>query len=132
MDDRVLARSHRRDQRIAAIGRREPTSSLQKMRTSFLCISTVALTVDAFALRATAATTRRSRAASPIANLLDVLGGAMKKGFDAPVVMGTEEMMSQKEFGTSAMPIQQDLRWGCDVETADRICNYNRHYAECA
>ena len=88
--------------------------------------------MDAFALRthAAAATTRRSRTASPIANLLDVLGGAMKKGFDPPVIMGTEEMMSEKEFGTSAVPIQQDLRWGCDVETADRICNYNRHYAE--
>ena len=52
--------------------------------------------------------------------------------FDAPVVMGTEEMMSQKEFGTSAVPIQKDLRWNCDVKTADRICNYNRHYAEYA
>ena len=130
MDDRVLARSR---SEISASRRSVAAKFLAlKMRTSFLCISTVALTVDAFALRATAATTRRSRAASPIANLLDVLGGAMKKGFDAPVVMGTEEMMSQKEFGTSAMPIQQDLRWGCDVETADRICNYNRHYAECA
>jgi len=53
-----------------------------------------------------------------------------EKPFDGPVVMGTEEMMSQKEFGTSAVPIQKDLRWGCDGETADRICNYNRHYAE--
>jgi hypothetical protein len=132
MDDRVLARSRSEISASRRSVAANPTSSLEKMRTSFLCISTVALTVDAFALRATAATTRRSRAASPIANLLDVLGGAMKKGFDAPVVMGTEEMMSQKEFGTSAMPIQQDLRWGCDVETADRICNYNRHYAECA
>jgi len=54
----------------------------------------------------------------------------MAGAFNGPVVMGTEEMMSQKEFGTSAVPIQTDLRWGCDVETADRICNYNRHYAE--
>merc|ERR1719231_1400201 len=61
--------------------------------------------------------------------LEDMLGG-MQKGFDAPVVMGDEAMMSQKEFGTSAVPIQKDLRWNCDVETADRICNYNRHYAE--
>ena len=44
--------------------------------------------------------------------------------------MGTEEMMSKKEFGTSAVPIQKDLRWNCDVKTADNICNYNRHFAE--
>ena len=23
-----------------------------------------------------------------------------------------------------------DLKWGCSVETADRICSFNRHYAE--
>ena len=22
------------------------------------------------------------------------------------------------------------MRWNCDVQTADRICNFNRHYAE--
>lgn len=27
---------------------------------------------------------------------------------------------------------QEDLLWGCDVETADRICNFNRHFAEYA
>ena len=46
--------------------------------------------------------------------------------------MGTEEMMSQKDHGTSSVPVQKDLRWNCDVETADRICNFNRHYAEYA
>jgi len=32
--------------------------------------------------------------------------------------------------GTSAVPVQKDLRWNCDAATADRICNFNRHYAE--
>jgi hypothetical protein len=68
------------------------------------------------------------RASVNMGLLEDLMGGS--KGFDGPVVMGTEEMMSQKEYGTSAVPIQKDLRWSCDVETADRICNYNRHYAE--
>jgi hypothetical protein len=27
-------------------------------------------------------------------------------------------------------PVQQNLRWGCDVKKADEICNHNRHYAE--
>merc|ERR1719213_1610013 len=65
-------------------------------------------------------------------NLLEDLLGGMNKGFEAPVVMGTEDMMSKKEYGTSAVPIQKDLRWNCDEKTADRICNYNRHYAEYA
>ncbi|CAB9498911.1 expressed unknown protein [Seminavis robusta] len=53
-----------------------------------------------------------------------------QKTFPPPCVMGTEEIMSKKAHGTSAVPIQENLRWGCDKETASRICNYNRHYAE--
>jgi len=40
--------------------------------------------------------------------------------------------MSQKAHGTSEKPVQKSLRWECDNETADRICNFNRHYAEFA
>ena len=32
--------------------------------------------------------------------------------------------------GTSHTPVQADLRWGCSHELADRICNFNRHFAE--
>lgn len=28
--------------------------------------------------------------------------------------------------GTSAVPVQENLRWGCDVKKADEICNFNR------
>ena len=38
--------------------------------------------------------------------------------------------MSKKEHGTSHVPVQTNLRWNCDRSTADRICNFNRHYAE--
>lgn len=38
--------------------------------------------------------------------------------------------MSKKEHGTSHVPVQTNLRWKCDRSTADRICNFNRHYAE--
>ena len=44
--------------------------------------------------------------------------------------MGGEELMAEKGHGTSATPVQQELRWDCDVKVADRICNFNRHYAE--
>jgi hypothetical protein len=43
--------------------------------------------------------------------------------------MAEEEVMSQKGHGTSEKPVQKNLRWNCDFETADRICNFNRHYA---
>merc|ERR1712224_460222 len=50
----------------------------------------------------------------------------------AGAVMGTEDIMKPKAHGTSATPVQKDLRWNCDAQTADRICNFNRHYAEFA
>lgn len=39
-------------------------------------------------------------------------------------------VQSRKNHGTSETPVMKNLRWGCDWETADRICNFNRHYAE--
>merc|ERR1712238_170171 len=45
-------------------------------------------------------------------------------------IMADESVMSQKSHGTSESPVQKDLRWNCDNDTADRICNFNRHYAE--
>lgn len=52
------------------------------------------------------------------------------KEFPPPCVMGDEAIMTPKANGTSAIPVQKNLRWGCDEKTADRICNHNRHYAE--
>lgn len=49
---------------------------------------------------------------------------------EPPCVPGDESIMSKKEHGTSHTPVQKKLRWGCDWKTADRICNYNRHFAE--
>jgi len=45
-------------------------------------------------------------------------------------VVAPDSVMDQKAHGTSETPVQRDLRWGCDWDTADRICNFNRHYAE--
>mmetsp|Transcript_21693 Transcript_21693/g.45636 ORF Transcript_21693/g.45636 Transcript_21693/m.45636 type:complete len:182 (+) Transcript_21693:96-641(+) len=50
--------------------------------------------------------------------------------FPPPAVMGSESIMKKKAHGTSAVPVQENLRWQCDREVADRICNFNRHYAE--
>ena len=43
---------------------------------------------------------------------------------------GDESLMSQKGHGTSEKPVMKDLKWNCDYDTADRVCNFNRHYAE--
>lgn len=43
---------------------------------------------------------------------------------------GSEELMSKKAHGTCEQPVQESLRWDVDRETADRICCFNRHYAE--
>ena len=40
--------------------------------------------------------------------------------------------MKPKAHGTSEKPVMKNLRWGSDWDTADRICNFNRHYAEFA
>mmetsp|Transcript_24996 Transcript_24996/g.30737 ORF Transcript_24996/g.30737 Transcript_24996/m.30737 type:complete len:223 (-) Transcript_24996:139-807(-) len=61
-----------------------------------------------------------------LSDFLSIGGG----GFGDACVMGDESIMSPKAHGTSETPVQSNLRWDCDKETADRICNYNRHYAE--
>lgn len=48
------------------------------------------------------------------------------------IAYGTEEIMQPKGHGTSDKPVQEKLRWAVDVKLADRITNYNRHYAEFA
>jgi len=35
-------------------------------------------------------------------------------------IVGEESIMSPKEHGTSKKPVQKDLKWNCDYETADR------------
>lgn len=64
-------------------------------------------------------------------NLLSSLFGG-GRAYGGAAVMGSEELMAQKAHGTSATPVQQNLKWNCDVKVADRICNFNRHFAEYA
>jgi hypothetical protein len=45
-------------------------------------------------------------------------------------VYGSREIMKKKKHGTSEKPVMKNLKWGCDYELADKICNYNRHFAE--
>jgi len=43
---------------------------------------------------------------------------------------GDEDIMSPKEHGTSANPVQSDLLYGTNNKLADKISNFNRHFAE--
>ena len=58
--------------------------------------------------------------------------GAAARGASgaSPLVRGDESLMSAKAHGTCASPPQSGLKYGCDAATADRICCFNRHYAE--
>lgn len=44
--------------------------------------------------------------------------------------MGDESIMSPKAYGTSAVPVQDSLRYGVPFKLANRIANYNRRFAE--
>ena len=57
------------------------------------------------------------------------VGAPLKPGSRLPIA-GDESIMAPKAHGTSATPVKAALRWGCDPKLADRICSYNRHYAE--
>eukprot|EP01006_Ploeotia_vitrea_P064202 TRINITY_DN87242_c0_g1_i1.p1 TRINITY_DN87242_c0_g1~~TRINITY_DN87242_c0_g1_i1.p1 ORF type:complete len:214 (+),score=13.88 TRINITY_DN87242_c0_g1_i1:69-710(+) len=46
------------------------------------------------------------------------------------IVYGTEELMKPKAHGTCVSRLPTKLRWGCDLDTADRVCCFNRHWAE--
>lgn len=63
--------------------------------------------------------------------LLDRLFGTTSTTQGLPIVC-EDSVMNQKAHGTSEKPVQKELRWNCDYNTADRICNFNRHYAEYA
>ena len=62
--------------------------------------------------------------------LKDMLGFGEPKIYDAPCVMGDESIMNEKNHGTSETPVQTNLRWNCDPVIADKICNFNRLFAE--
>jgi len=47
-------------------------------------------------------------------------------------IIGSDDIMRKKAHGTSDVAVQPKLRWNCDVSLADRICNYNRNWAEMA
>ena len=45
-------------------------------------------------------------------------------------VVGDDSIMSKKTHGSAPRPVQWKLRFGVNRAEADRICCFNRHYAE--
>ena len=54
-------------------------------------------------------------------------GAPVPAGAKLPIVCG-EDVMSPKKHGTTDTAVQENLRWGCEWKTADKICSFNRHY----
>lgn len=55
---------------------------------------------------------------------------ASKSAGLAAEIQGSEEIMKPKAHGTCPRAPPNKLRWKCSRQTADRICCFNRHYAE--
>jgi hypothetical protein len=70
--------------------------------------------------------TSARRAVKPLF-LLDQLFGSNKAASSEYPIYAEEAAMAPKAHGTSPAPVQKDLLWDCDYETADRICNFNRY-----
>ena len=62
--------------------------------------------------------------------MVTILRRMLSQSSKAYPVMCTEEVMAAKAHGTTATAVMKDLRFGCDWDTADHICSFNRHYAE--
>mmetsp|Transcript_18481 Transcript_18481/g.34637 ORF Transcript_18481/g.34637 Transcript_18481/m.34637 type:complete len:238 (+) Transcript_18481:60-773(+) len=60
------------------------------------------------------------------------LGKLRSAKADQYPVQGTEDLMAPKLHGSTERPVQEGLRWNVDWNTADRICSFNRHFAEYA
>jgi len=48
----------------------------------------------------------------------------------SPLVSGEESIMSSKAHGTTATAVPDELLWNTDAKLADKICSFNRHWAE--
>lgn len=108
-----------------------PATPVQRPSTSLLTMSAAARSDRRSVLQtlgtAAAAFAPLTTSFSPAANAaetdLDVkVGGKIQ--------LGDASLMDQKAHGSSPIPVQEELRYGVSRKLADKICNYNRHFAE--
>jgi len=72
----------------------------------------------------------RYASVAPAAILLPNAASAEDASPGGKIHYGDESIMSPKNHGTSEKPVQEDLRYGVSYKLADKISNYNRHFAE--
>ncbi|GMH89182.1 hypothetical protein TrVE_jg3135 [Triparma verrucosa] len=69
-----------------------------------------------------------SASSAPPAEALSLFGGSPTDP-NSPVVYCDEDVMAKKSHGTTAGAVG-NVRWGVDSKMADKICSFNRHFAE--
>lgn len=105
-----------------------------------LCVSAMAIV---YAFQSDAKSARLSKESNVLENsrrdflhmgatgvVAAVAGPRTTNAVGRTIVYGNESIMAPKAHGTSETPVQQDLLYGVSNQLADRICNYNRHFAE--
>jgi hypothetical protein len=88
-----------------------------------LNLAMLAVTVSSFSNAFTAPAIKAAGRSSNVQRSLFNFFSSAQTG--AYPIKAEESAMSQKGHGTSVKPVQKDLRWNCDYETADRICKRN-------
>jgi len=63
----------------------------------------------------------RSALASDISDDI-IVGGKIQ--------LGEDTLMAPKDHGTTSIPVQDNLKYGVSQKLSDKICSYNRHFAE--
>jgi hypothetical protein len=61
-----------------------------------------------------------SGGSNPSRHVFNKLFGTTTTNSKYPII-ADESVMSKKAHGTSEKPVQRNLRWNCDYDTADRI-----------
>jgi hypothetical protein len=84
------------------------------------------------AAAALVATTANPPPAASAATTTTTTTPAVGGGGSNKIRYGDESIMSPKAHGTSNTPVQSDLLYNVSNKLADRISNYNRHFAEMA
>ena len=78
--------------------------------------------------------TRRefAAAAASILTWADTSSAALasSEGNNSPIVMGDERLMAPKAHGTTEAEVQADLLYSVNRQLADKICSFNRRFAE--
>lgn len=81
-----------------------------------------------FLVRRSAANVGLGRKVATAALLFSTVTSSLQLG--RPKVVSSDDLMAKKSHGTCEKPPGRQLRWGCSHNLADRICCFNRHYAE--